>query len=68
MAFGSLPFQTDTYTSVNALPDADKAAVLDKVRTFDDFTAENDPYGEHEECMRKLAALETAITLAEAER
>ena len=33
---------------VNALPGADKAAVLDKVRTFDAFTGENDPYGEHD--------------------
>jgi hypothetical protein len=33
---------------VNALPDPDKAAVLDKVRAFDNFTGQNDPYGEHD--------------------
>jgi len=32
------------------------------------IVAESDPAAEHEECLRKLAALETAITLAEAER
>lgn len=30
--------------------------------------ADSTPQGEHEECLRKLAALETALTLAEAER
>ena len=33
---------------VNALPDADRAALLDKVRTFDEFTKDNDPHGEHD--------------------
>jgi Protein of unknown function (DUF3768) len=33
---------------VNALPDAEKAAVLDKVRTFDAFNRDNDPHGEHD--------------------
>src|SRR5690242_13885588 len=32
------------------------------------IVADSDPYAEHEECLRKLAALETAITLAESER
>jgi anthranilate synthase component I len=32
------------------------------------IVADSDPHAEHEECLRKLAALETAITLAEAER
>ena len=32
------------------------------------IVADSDPDAEHEECLRKLAALETAITLAEAER
>jgi anthranilate synthase component I len=31
------------------------------------IVADSDPRAEHEECLRKLAALETAITLAEAE-
>jgi anthranilate synthase component 1 len=31
------------------------------------IVADSDPAAEHEECLRKLAALETAITLAEAE-
>jgi anthranilate synthase component 1 len=32
------------------------------------IVADSDPGAEHEECLRKLAALETAITLAESER
>src|SRR5262245_32876530 len=32
------------------------------------IVADSDPAAEHEECLRKLAALETAITLAETER
>jgi anthranilate/para-aminobenzoate synthase component I len=30
------------------------------------IVADSDPTAEHEECLRKLAALETAIDLAEA--
>jgi Protein of unknown function (DUF3768) len=33
---------------VDALPDAEKAAVLAKVRIFDDFNLGNDPHGEHD--------------------
>jgi hypothetical protein len=33
---------------VNDLPDTDKAALLDKVRNFDGFNEDNDPYGEHD--------------------
>src|SRR5205085_160923 len=32
------------------------------------IVADSDPAAEHDECLRKLAALETAITLAEAAR
>jgi anthranilate synthase component 1 len=32
------------------------------------IVADSSPAAEHDECLRKLAALETAITLAEAER
>jgi anthranilate synthase component I len=32
------------------------------------IVADSDPHAEHEECLRKLAALETAITLAESEQ
>ena len=35
-------------TGVEALPDAEKAAVLAKVRTFDAFDGDNDPHGEHD--------------------
>ena len=35
-------------TGVDALPDAEKAAVLAKVRTFDAFNGDNDPHGEHD--------------------
>jgi hypothetical protein len=30
------------------LPDADRSAICEKVETFDSFTADNDPYGEHD--------------------
>lgn len=33
---------------VNALPEETKSAVLAKVRTFDAFTSDNDPHGEHD--------------------
>ena len=33
---------------VNALPDMVKAAALQKTATFDEFTEDNDPYGEHD--------------------
>lgn len=33
---------------ITALPEADQAAILERVRTFEDFTPENDPYGEHD--------------------
>ncbi len=33
---------------VNALPDADKATVISKLRTFDAFNGDNDPHGEHD--------------------
>jgi hypothetical protein len=33
---------------IAALPDAAQATVLDKVRMFDAFTADNDPHGEHD--------------------
>ena len=33
---------------VAALPPDDQARILDRVRTFDDFTGDNDPWGEHD--------------------
>jgi len=33
---------------VNALHDEDKVAILVAVKTFDAFTPDNDPYGEHD--------------------
>jgi Protein of unknown function (DUF3768) len=33
---------------INALPDTDKAALLGKIRTFNGFNGDNDPYGEHD--------------------
>ena len=33
---------------VNALHDEDKVAILVAVKTFDAFTTDNDPYGEHD--------------------
>lgn len=35
-------------TGVNALSEDDQAAVLTKVRTFEGFDSDNDPYGEHD--------------------
>lgn len=33
---------------VAALPAADRSAIREKVERFDDFTPDNDPYGEHD--------------------
>ncbi len=33
---------------VKALPEADQAAIINRVFAFDDFTEANDPYGEHD--------------------
>jgi hypothetical protein len=33
---------------VAALPSADQAAIVDRVRTFEDFAESNDPHGEHD--------------------
>ena len=33
---------------ISYLPSADQAVIIDRVRTFDDFTPENDPHGEHD--------------------
>lgn len=33
---------------VDALPDDDKSAVIEKVRRFDSFNTDIDPYGEHD--------------------
>ena len=43
--FGGRVMMTE---GVNALSDGDKQAVLDKVRAFDQFNADNDPHGEHD--------------------
>lgn len=33
---------------IAALPEQEKTCILDKVRDFDTFTEDNDPYGEHD--------------------
>ena len=33
---------------ISALPEDEVAAILEGVRTFEDFTPQNDPYGEHD--------------------
>jgi len=33
---------------IATLPVADQAEILDRVRTFEEFTADNDPYTEHD--------------------
>jgi hypothetical protein len=35
-------------SGIAALPPEDQAAIIDRVRTCDDFTPANDPYGEHD--------------------
>jgi Protein of unknown function (DUF3768) len=35
-------------SGVDALPEVDKAVLLDKVRNFNGFNADNDPHGEHD--------------------
>jgi hypothetical protein len=42
---GGKRFITD---GIFALDEADRAAILEKVRTFDSFTEDNDPHGEHD--------------------
>ncbi len=77
---GGLPPRARTAGAVGyALPDGDldtciaiRTIVLDDgvahLQAGAGIVADSDPHAEHEECLRKLAALETAITLAEAER
>ena len=38
----------DSRAAIASLLPQDQAAILDRVRTFDDFTPENDPHGEHD--------------------
>lgn len=33
---------------IQSLPEKDQAAILDQVRTFDEFNEDNDPHGEHD--------------------
>ena len=33
---------------ISALPETDQALILSRVCSFDEFTADNDPYGEHD--------------------
>lgn len=35
-------------SGVNALPDSEKNQILRLVKTFNQFTPDNDPYGEHD--------------------
>jgi hypothetical protein len=42
---GGKRFITD---GIFALDEADRAAILEKVRAFDNFTEDNDPHGEHD--------------------
>lgn len=35
-------------SGIDALPAADQSAIREKVETFDTFTVDNDPYGEHD--------------------
>ena len=46
---GTAPAAASFFTrGIAALPEADQAAILDRVRTFEEFTPDNDPYGEHD--------------------
>jgi len=44
----SVPGQALMTAGVAALSQAQQAAILAKVRSFDTFTEDNDPYGEHD--------------------
>lgn len=35
-------------SGISALPVEDRSAILEKVKTFNDFNEGNDPYGEHD--------------------
>lgn len=48
MADPPIPGMVLMTAGINALPDSQKHAILEKVRRFDDFTEDNDPYGEHD--------------------
>ncbi|MGB5863688.1 MAG: DUF3768 domain-containing protein, partial [Sulfitobacter sp.] len=37
-----------TTTGIHQLPDDVQEDIITKVRTFDEFTEDNDPYGEHD--------------------
>lgn len=45
MRVGGRVFQT---TGISALPEQLQSSVIERVRTFDKFTEDNDPYGEHD--------------------
>jgi hypothetical protein len=45
MGIAGLLVQT---SGINALPAEVQSAIREKVETFDDFTEDNDPYGEHD--------------------
>jgi hypothetical protein len=45
---GGIPGQTVVTAGIAALPFDTQAQILARVRTFDAFTADNDPYGERD--------------------
>jgi hypothetical protein len=45
---GGIPGRVIMTAGISALPPADKAAILNKVREFNSFTQDDDPYGEHD--------------------
>ena len=53
MARSQVPFSGSDHKTlwtqgISALPHSDQAVIMDRVRSFDDFTNDNDPYGEHD--------------------
>lgn len=40
--------RVDITRRVDSLPETAKAAIFEKVRQYDDFSKENDPFGEHD--------------------
>lgn len=45
---GGIPGKVIATSGIVALPPADQAAILNKVREFSDFGTDNDPCGEHD--------------------
>lgn len=57
----SIPGKIVMTPGIAALQEAEQQAVFAAVRSFNDFTAENDPYGEHDCCAIEIAEVGTIL-------